>query len=584
MKFMQPSLLPWILVGATLFVTFVVMRERGFYGWVKEHWFMRRRWTSIVGSAATIGGFLLLAVVLMDPREGEIKIKGKVRQDKTILLIDTSSSMLAEDVRPSRLEKAVLLAKHFVRKAAGHQIAVMVFADITKKLVPFTTDLDLLDARIDSVRALRNMHAGSSIGLAIEEAVRHFDPSDEGVSGNIVVFTDGEDNADTASFKVPKGVSLVLVGIGTASGAPIPMKDSNGINFGNKKERGITIVTKLNKDFFKAATEGQDNAKFFLAQSFDLPTDEIMRFIEKRKASEKEGDNLVRPVALERWAIPALILLSLGFIFKMPRPFAFTFILLLGAAQGAEKPEISSEAKQRLEELRDGKLDRKERINLADRLIKEGQHELAEQIYEENLRTEDLPGAANSWFNAATLELERKNIPNALSRYEKLDEALAKENPEHPLRKQMRENIRRALLAEAQSKKQKKDEGDKGEKKDKDSSGKGDQQQKSSEGEDKQGKPGQEDQDKKNDKNPFDPKNKDDQGDKEEKKDKGKDEKDSGEKPSESDESKKDEQKKAPRPKVSPLLEQLKQDDRKLQLKLLDTSTQKRHPGRKKDW
>ena len=99
--------------------------------------------------------------------------------------------MLAEDVRPNRLEKAVLVAKHFVRKAPGHQISLMVFADIVKKLVPFTNDVDLLDARLDSIKSLRNLNAGSSIGLAIKEAVQYFDPKDKSVTGNIIVITGG---------------------------------------------------------------------------------------------------------------------------------------------------------------------------------------------------------------------------------------------------------------------------------------------------------------------------------------------------------------------------------------------------------
>ena len=600
MIFLKLKLAPWIFSGFALALLFVWWREKGFFAWIRLHWFVKRSPWQWLGGVFLAAGLGMLSVVLLDPRSGEIKVKGKIRQDRTIILIDTSTSMLVEDVRPNRLEKAVLLAKHFVRKAVGHQVAVMVFADITKKLVPFTTDTDLLDARIDSVKLLRNLNAGSSIGLAIEEAVRFFNPQDKSVSGNVLVITDGEDNADTERFKVPEGVSLVLEGVGPAEGGPIPMKDSMGFHHGNKKDKGETVISKLNEGFFNQACSGLANCQHYIAKSYDLPTEQILDFMGRRKAAEREGDNLVRPVAMSIWAVPGLLLMLLGIVLRSLRPFVMAMLclsLVSTRLDAKEKEvELSPQLLQRLEQLRKGELDRDEKINLADQLVKEKSHALAQKIYQEQLTPGDIEAHPNSYFNWATSELESKNLPKALEHYDQLERGLKKDDPTRSeLLSKMRENIRRAVAMGQQKQDQKnkdqKDQEQKDQEK-KDQSGEKNPDQKQGEGKEGEGqqKPGEgkDEQQQKDGKNPFDTKNEEK---KEQKNDPGDNKKDPQEKKDDGDEEKKGdlaqgegEGEKKPRPKVSPLLEQLKQDDRKLQLKLLDVSTQKRVQGRKKDW
>jgi Ca-activated chloride channel homolog len=596
MIFLKSSLWPWLIFGTIVVSLGLVWSEHRFFKWVQEHWFFKRRLIHVLSSFGLLLGFALLSVVLMDPRSGEIKIKGKVRQDKTIILIDTSTSMLAEDVRPNRLEKAVLVAKHFVRKAVGHEVSIMVFADITKKLVPFTSDLDLLDARLDSIRMLRNMNAGSSIGIAIEEAVQYFDPKDSGVSGNILVITDGEDNADTEAFKVPEGINLALVGVGTKAGGPIPLKDSYGMFYGQKRSQGVTVISKLNEEFFLNAVRDQKNAKFFPVQSYDLPTNLILDFLSQTKAEEKEGENLIRPVALEVWCIPALLILALAYGLRLFKPFALVLCLTLTGAWAQDKdeaPEIPPEIQTKIQQLKDGSLDREERINLADQLVKLRMHDMAQGLYDENLNQQDAEERPESYFNWATSELETGKFDSALQRYEELESA-AKKNVINPdLVKRMRANIKRAIVPPPkQDKKDKNDEkNDQEEKKDqKNSAGEG-KGEESKGGQSEQNKPGEngESEEKEGGKNPFDPKNKD-KGEKD-KQDQGKDKNDDGDG---GDEEKKDKgakpedgqegEKKKGKVKLPPLLEQLKQDDRILQLKLLDTSTQKRTERKKKDW
>jgi Ca-activated chloride channel family protein len=587
MNFLQLSYAPWVVIGMLVFIFLVILTERKFFNWIREHWLFQRRFSHRLSSVLLLLGFALLSVILLDPRESETRIKGKIRKDRTIILVDTSTSMLTEDVRPNRLDRAVLVGKHFIRKAVGHEVAIIVFADITKKLVPFTTDIDLLDARMDSIKQLKNMNAGSAIGLAIEEAVQHFDSKDDSVKGNLLVITDGEDNADSANFKVPEGISVAFVGVGTQEGGPIPMKDNMGMFYGHKRSQGQTVTSKLNQDFFSTALKSIPHAKYFPVQSFDLPTMEILSFFEQRKAQEAEGDNVIRPVALERWLYPAVVALLLGYLLRFWRPLVMVALIVQTLSfSHAQEKELPPEIIQRIDQLKKGQLDREERINLADQLVQYKMHDMAQALYEENMTTEDMTERQQSYFNWATSELETGKFEGALDKYSDL-EAQAKSKNDNELLKSIKENIKRVMVPPPEKQKQdKKEEQDKQNQENKDQQN----QDESGEGKDQQGSGNSQQQEKnKNDssdgkddkKNPFDMK-KDEQSDqkKDESQDKEEKKKEQGMKPQEL-EGQGEEKKKI---KVSPLLEQLKQDDRKLQLKLLDTSTQKRTDRKKKDW
>ncbi|MFP5457725.1 MAG: VWA domain-containing protein [Bacteriovoracia bacterium] len=585
MNFLKMEYLPYFALAGLTISTLVIWYEARFFRWVAQHWFMKRSYFQIASTVCLVAGFLLISVIVLDPRDKEIKVKGRVKQEKTVILIDTSTSMLVEDVRPNRLEKAVLIAKHFVRKAVGHHVSVMVFADITKKLVPFTTDLDLLDARIDSVKQLRNLNAGTSIGLSIEEATRFFSLDDKSVVGNIIVITDGEDNANTEAFKVPEGINLVLIGVGTPAGGPINMRDSNGMFYGAKTERGVKVISKLNEDFFKNATKDQPNSMYVLAQSYDLPSDRILKFFSRNKTKTKEGDNVVRPVALDRWALPGLVLLIAAYLLRFLKPFSLVSLLLftqLAIASEKDKPAIPPDVHRRINELKEGKLSQDEKINLADQLVRIKQHEMAQAIYQENFPDDVTQDNAQSYFNWATSELESGKIKESLGRYDQIERLVESGVVDRALIEKARQNIRRALAAPPQSKnekKQNKDEKDKDKNQNQQNSG--NQGQGEGGGSNSKSDSGQS---KDEDKNPFDPKNSDKEDEKSADKPADDKKKDKDQK-SEGDEKKDESEKTAKaKPKASPLLEQLKQDDRKLQLKLLDTSTQKRTGARKKDW
>jgi Ca-activated chloride channel family protein len=323
MNFQRLDLLPYIIIGVTIFSIGLFWYQKKFFKIVKLYWFYERSFFHYLSTLLYLAGFFLLSLALLDPRGPDEKVKVEVPESKTIILIDTSASMLAEDVQPSRLSKAVLVAKHFARKAAGQQISIVAFAEIQKKIVPFTSDLDLIDARLDSIKNLKNQNGSSAISISIQESIQYFKEVSKNPMGNIIVITDGEETVEPLNLKIPKEIKLAFVGIGTERGGRIPLDDRQGFRFGYKKTKGQDVITKLNENFFKSAVAEVPESKYWIVNSYSLPTDEIKEFFSGINGKNKSArDMTIRPVKMELFIIPAILLLVFAFLFKMIRVYS----------------------------------------------------------------------------------------------------------------------------------------------------------------------------------------------------------------------------------------------------------------------
>ncbi|MFY7993001.1 MAG: VWA domain-containing protein [Bacteriovoracaceae bacterium] len=583
MSFIYGNYLPFIILGWVIIVILVLRGERKFFKFVNTYWFLRRRWRHLLGSLLWLVGLLGLLLSLMDWRGPEERIKTQVPEDKTIILLDTSASMLAEDVKPSRLQKAVMLAKHLVRRAPGQQISIVAFAEVQTKIVPFTNDIDLLDARLDSVKNLRNHYGSSALTIALQESIQYFKESGD-TSGNIVILTDGEETAEGIDLKIPKEIRIALVGVGTTNGGRIPLDDSRGFRFGYKKYKGKDITTKLNPNYFTTLEKQIPVVKTWILGSYSLPSDEIINFFKtEKKKSEQQQDMIVRPVRMEWIVLPSVFIFILGLILKSMTPYRLSSILVLfllnfyAIAQEPkeEKKELSPETMMKLQSLEAGELSSYEKLKLADELQEQGEDDQAIALYKENLATgEDIP--VESIFNYGTALLKKGDISQGLSIYEKMKPHLEESQREDYLKKMSQNTL--LAINKKQQEQQKQDKNKKNQ----------DQKEDDSE---KQGQGGsgsneKQDQKKKEEKKDQKGENKKDKEDKQDKKDDPKDQDD--EKDDQQKEDKpKEEQKNMPPKKVSPLLKQLMSDDRQLQMKMIENGTRdlnKRHSRENKDW
>lgn len=576
MNFQHLNYLPILIIFVLVVIVSTLYLEHKFFKMVRLYWFYKRSFFSVISSLLFLTGMTFLILSLLDLRGPEEKIKAGVPTERTIILIDTSASMLAEDVKPSRLQKAVLVAKHFARKAAGQQMAIVAFAEIQKKIVPFTNDLDLIDARLESIKNLRNQNGSSALSAAIQESIQYFKETGE-ARGNILVLTDGEETAEEIDLNVSKEIHVALVGLGTTQGGRIPLDDGQGFRFGYKKTRGQDVITKLNEAFFKKVASDLPSGEYWLANSYNFPTDEILEFFKGEKLNaEKQQDMVIKPVMMEYMVLPALLLLALSYIFKSIRVFTLSLVFLIMPVKASDEIKLTPEIQQKMHDLQDGKLNKLEKIKLADELLKAGAKDEGLALFEENLslnKSDDIPNEA--FLNYGTGLLEKGDVAKGLSIYDSLSK---KKNLSSEIKDMMNKNV--STFFKTQEKKKQQKEQDKKEDKDKKDKGQEQSGQQSGQQQDKNSKGNKQEQPKPEDGQQKDQKRKESENDKKEEENKNEENKESGQE-------KEPEKKKLPPPKLEPKLKQLMSDDRQLQLKMIEQGTRemnRRKNRENKDW
>lgn len=166
---------------------------------------------------------------------------------EAIIALDVSNSMLAEDVKPNRLEKAKMMLSNMIDGMNDDKVGLVVFAGQAFTQLPITSDYVSAKMFLETVHPSMMEVQGTDIAAAIDLAMRSFTQQD-GVSRAIFVITDGEDNEgraeEAAKTAAAKGIRVYMLGIGNPNGAPIPIPGTNQYIVDNE---GNTVVSKLNE-------------------------------------------------------------------------------------------------------------------------------------------------------------------------------------------------------------------------------------------------------------------------------------------------------------------------------------------------
>lgn len=615
MSFINTQYLPILLLVFVVFIFICNRFNAKFFSWVESYWFLKRSFTNRFSNIMYYISIMLLLLSLLDLRGPEKKIKGNLPDQKTILILDTSLSMLSEDVRPNRFGKAIQLARHFVKNSAGHQLSVVVFSDTQKRLIPFTDDIDLVDSRLAALETTNSVGGGSSIAQAISEATSYFEESSEDGAGggNILLFTDAEESDGDFKITVPENVNLAVIGIGTSKGANIPLRWDDGSFRGYKTIKNEPVVTKLDENYIKSLGKSVKNYAYWIVNSYTLPTEEILNFLRsKYNKSHSNGDLRVRPVYSYYILIPAILTYVLSVLLSRFKTFKSigVFILVLGLGLSsnqlfAKEDPLPKDVVSDLEKMKAGKSTHLHTLKTAEKLLRNNKTKESLEIYSEYYKKEDDEKVK---FNYATSLMREGKIKEAMS----VTNEILKTSKNESLKNKLRSNLILAINQKnenqkGQDKNQQKSQNDQQNqdqnKENQKNQDKQDQNQKSQKNQSEQNK---QNQDQKN-QGKDNPQNKQgkpqDKGDKKEE-EKDKDKKDSEKKKDQGKdgEDKKDEQEENKGPqsleekekqikqkrrmsKVPGVVKQLMNDDRELQKKLMDTSTKEKGDLKpKNDW
>ena len=190
---------------------------------------------------------VMVIFMLARPQFGSKMETVKRQGVETVVALDISNSMLAQDVTPSRLEKSKKLVSRLVETFKNDKVAMIVFAGEAFTQLPITSDYISAKMFLETISPSLITTQGTDIRGAIDLAMKSFTPN-EGVGRAIVLITDGENHeggaVEAAQQAAEKGVRVFVLGVGSLDGSPIPVEGTN--DFRRDKD-GNVVVTKLNE-------------------------------------------------------------------------------------------------------------------------------------------------------------------------------------------------------------------------------------------------------------------------------------------------------------------------------------------------
>jgi Ca-activated chloride channel family protein len=242
----------------------------------------QRRWLRDALALVSLG---LVIVSLSGPLVGTYRREIEERGVDVMVVLDTSRSMLAEDVQPSRLELAKRDVRGLLQRLHGHRMGLVTFAGDARRVIPLTSDGSTFGLFLDDVDTSSNWTGGTAIGEGLELALDAFDDEQSTVSV-IILLTDGEDHdsdpppTEVSYQALARGIPVHVVAYGTDEGGNIPIRTSRGgITLLRDKDNNLVTTRpdpKLLQDI--ASTSG---GVYLSADRTPFPLDEIF---EKRIA------------------------------------------------------------------------------------------------------------------------------------------------------------------------------------------------------------------------------------------------------------------------------------------------------------
>ncbi len=195
-----------------------------------------------------LAAMVMVIFMLAQPQFGSKMETVKRQGIETVVALDISNSMLAQDVVPSRLEKSKKLISRLVETFNNDKVALIVFAGEAFTQLPITSDYVSAKMFLETISPSLISTQGTDIRAAINLAMKSFTPND-GVGRAIVLITDGENHEggaiEAAQEAAKKGIHVFVLGVGSPDGSPIPVEGSN--EFRRDKD-GNVVVTRLNEE------------------------------------------------------------------------------------------------------------------------------------------------------------------------------------------------------------------------------------------------------------------------------------------------------------------------------------------------
>jgi Ca-activated chloride channel family protein len=216
-----------------------------------------------------LAAFVSVVGALTEPKWNPQAQKIKRRGRDICILLDTSRSMLAEDIKPSRLERSRIAIADLLETLAGDRVSIVTFAGNSTVKCPLTQDYAFVRMALADISTESTSRGGTVIGDAIRKATEEVFDQKSRQYKDIILITDGEEHEGYESFPVQaaekaaaEGIRIIAIGLGNENeGSRIPITGPNGEKTFLKYE-GQEVWSKLGGDLLRRIVYATDGGKF----------------------------------------------------------------------------------------------------------------------------------------------------------------------------------------------------------------------------------------------------------------------------------------------------------------------------------
>ncbi len=323
MSFVHPSwlllllILPMILLGAILttrasnkaWQQLVAARLRKQL--VKEG-STTRRWVALIMGLL---GCALLIIVLARPYGDQTSTTEQISSRNLLIAIDTSRSMLVEDVAPNRISHAKAMALELVQTFPNDRIGVIAFSGAAVSMAPLTIDHTAVHETISQLDTNVIPSGGSDLAAAVELAIETFKKSDK-QSNALIIISDGEDHSEKIQFAGSEirdaGTAVCTIGVGSAEGGMIP--DLRNLDGKFRDIKGNTVHSKLNSSALEQLANAGAGSYVAASSGADHT---IRRALASLERTQESGRVIDIPNETYQWFLcPAIVLLILSVLIR----------------------------------------------------------------------------------------------------------------------------------------------------------------------------------------------------------------------------------------------------------------------------
>lgn len=407
-----------------------------------------------IKAACVLLAVFAIGLALARPQLGVEWTERKARGLDIVFVVDSSKSMLATDIRPSRLDRAKLAVLDLLQRLESDRVGLVAFAGQAFLQTPPTLDYAAFRESLDAVDPNIMTSGGSDLGSALKEAAEAF-PSENNVKV-VVLLTDGEDLGGSATQAAEaaheSGIQIFAIGIGTPEGAYLRIPNDQGIEEFVRDANGQPVRSQLDEATLQNIAQATGGSYRRLSSE---SLDELFRSVIATLPRE-ERESELQEVRIERfqWVLAAAIFfLVLESLIRRRRTSAVQAGLVILAALCLQPNEANAQETQTPESMPTSELrDARHQYNQAFDALSAGDYASALQKYGAAIaQTEDRRLQGNALYNMghAAHQLGRQHyeageLEDALERMRQAEDFFQSAREINPEDSDVAEDLQRA--------------------------------------------------------------------------------------------------------------------------------------------